>query len=87
MIPERPGCAPPPCTRDIAGLNGYMSEDSGGPYTKVNGSLIPIPARTAQWTIAGLQPHRTYCFVLTSIDISGNEYLLCGSRRHNRVVK
>ena len=53
----------------VAGYNVYRSTTSGGPYTKMNPSPIAIVTYTDTAVSAGL----TYYYVLTSVDVSGNE--------------
>lgn len=62
-----------PCTRDLAGLNFFISASPGGPYSKVNETPISPVTRPMQWTKTGLQNGWTYYFVVTSVDFSGNE--------------
>jgi hypothetical protein len=61
------------CPRDVLGLNLYISQVSGGPYTKVNSAPIKPYSPSGEWTQAGLQSGVTYYFVATAVDIPGNE--------------
>lgn len=62
-----------PCSRDILGVNVYMGQAAGGPYTKMNGTPIIGSGRTVQYVQAGLETGHTYYFVFTAVDFSGNE--------------
>jgi len=53
----------------ISGYNVYRATVSGGPYTKLNGSLIAL--RT--YTDTTVQSGQTYFFVTTAVDGTGNE--------------
>ena len=54
---------------NITGYNIYRSMTSGGPYTKLNSSLI---AATTYLDTA-VQAGQTYYYVVTSVDLSGVE--------------
>jgi len=54
---------------DLAGYNVYRSQTSGGPYTKVNGSLVLV----SNYTDTGLTNGVTYYYVVTAVDTSDNE--------------
>jgi hypothetical protein len=56
-------------TSVVAGYNVYRGSVSGGPYTKVNGSLIIGVTFTDTSVLSG----QTYFFVTTAVDGSGNE--------------
>jgi len=56
-------------SQNIAGYNIYRGTVSGGPYTKVNPSLISGTSFSDSSVAAGL----TYYYVATAVDISGNE--------------
>jgi uncharacterized membrane protein len=53
----------------IAGYNAYRSTVSGGPYTKLNSSLIP----TMTYTDGTVQSGSTYYYVTTAVDNQGME--------------
>src|SRR5919106_172448 len=54
---------------DLAGYNVYRSTTSGGPYAKVNGSLVP----TSSYSDSGLVNGTTYNYVVRAVDTSSNE--------------
>ena len=54
---------------DLAGYNIYRATVSGGPYIKVNPSLVT----SHQSLDTNLANNTTYYYVITSIDIAGNE--------------
>ncbi len=54
---------------NVAGYNVYRGTASGGPYTKLNSSLVP--SLTYQDTT--VQSGQTYYYVTTAVDGSGNE--------------
>ncbi|MBI2919215.1 MAG: S8 family serine peptidase [Chloroflexi bacterium] len=54
---------------DLAGYHVYRATTSGGPYTKVNSSLVS--ANT--FASAGLTNGTTYFYAVTAVDTSGNE--------------
>jgi fibronectin type 3 domain-containing protein len=55
---------------DLAGYNVYRGTASGGPYTKINGSLLA----TSQFTDPGpLVDGTTYYYVVTAVDALGSE--------------
>lgn len=56
-------------TSAVSGYNVYRSTISGGPYTKLNSSLITTTSYTDSTVQAGL----TYYYVLTSVDSTGVE--------------
>jgi len=53
----------------VAGYNVYRSSVSGGPYTKLNSSLVT----TLSYTDSTVQAGQTYFYVVTSVDTSGVE--------------
>jgi uncharacterized membrane protein len=53
----------------IAGYNAYRSATSGGPYTKLNSSVISSTAYTDLSVVSG----STYYYVTTAIDSQSNE--------------
>lgn len=55
---------------NIAGYNVYRGTISGGPYTKVNSSLITTGT---SFTDTSIQAGQTYYYVVTTVDTSGNE--------------
>ena len=56
-------------TSVVSGYNVYRGTVSGGPYTKLNGSLIALLAYTDATVLSG----QTYFFVTSAVDGSGNE--------------
>ena len=54
---------------DLAGYDVYRSTTPGGPYTKVNGSLVT----TSDYSDTGLSNGTTYYYVVKAVDTSGNE--------------
>ncbi len=54
---------------DLNGYNVYRSLVSGGPYSKVNGTLVA----TSNYTDAGLTAGITYYYVVTAVDLGGYE--------------
>ncbi len=54
---------------DLAGYNVYRSLISGSDYAQVNGSLVT----TSHWVDSGLSAGVTYYWVVTAVDLSGNE--------------
>jgi hypothetical protein len=54
---------------NVAGYNIYRSTTSGGPYTKINSSLVNGTTYTDLSTLAGV----TYYYVVTAVDGSSNE--------------
>jgi len=54
---------------DLDGYNVYRSTDSGGPYTKINSSLVESSA----YTNTGLTNKVTYYYVVTAVDLISNE--------------
>jgi hypothetical protein len=58
-----------PSTSVVSGYNVYRGTVSGGPYTKLNGSLIALLTYTDTTVVSG----QTYFFVTTAVDGSGNE--------------
>ncbi len=55
--------------QDLAGYNIYRAETSGGPYTKVNASLVS-QTRFIDRTVTN---EITYCYVISAVDVDGNE--------------
>ncbi len=58
-----------PSASSYGGFNVYRSSVSGGPYTKVDSSVIPTPSYIDSTVLAG----QTYYYVATELDSSGNE--------------
>jgi hypothetical protein len=56
-------------TSTVAGYNVYRSTVSGGPYAKINSSLIAA----LNYTDSTVQSGITYYYVTTAVDSSGNE--------------
>ena len=56
-------------TSSVSGYNVYRSTVSGGPYTKVNSSLIA----TTSYTDSTVQAGQTYYYVVTSVNSSNVE--------------
>jgi hypothetical protein len=56
-------------TSTVAGYNVYRGTVSGGPYTKVNSSLVAA----LNYTDSTVQSGTTYYYVTTAVDSSGNE--------------
>jgi hypothetical protein len=56
-------------TSTVAGYNVYRSTVSGGPYTKINPSLVVV----LSYTDSTVQSGATYFYVTTAVDSSGNE--------------
>ncbi|MGC2531172.1 MAG: choice-of-anchor D domain-containing protein, partial [Candidatus Acidiferrum sp.] len=56
-------------TSTVAGYNVYRSTVTGGPYTKINSSLISVLTYTDSTVQSGI----TYFYVATAVDSSGNE--------------
>jgi len=56
-------------TSVVSGYNAYRGTVSGGPYTKVNGSLIGALTYGDTAVLSG----QIYFYVTTSVDASGNE--------------
>src|ERR1019366_10496562 len=56
-------------TSAVSGYNVYRSTVSGGPYTKVNSTLVT----TTQYTDSTVQAGQTYYYVVTSVDSSNVE--------------
>jgi uncharacterized repeat protein (TIGR03803 family) len=56
-------------SQDVIGYNAYRGTNSGGPYTKLNSSLIPSTSYTDQTVLSGY----TYYYVTTAIDSQGLE--------------
>lgn len=53
----------------VAGYNVYRGTVSGGPYTKLNSSLITV----LTYTDSSVQATQTYYYVATAVDSGGNE--------------
>ena len=53
----------------IAGYNLYRASQSGGPYTKINSSLIS----PTTWNDTSVKPGQTYYYVITAVNASGLE--------------
>jgi hypothetical protein len=56
-------------TSPVAGYNAYRSNTSGGPYTKLNSSLIS----TTSYNDQTVQSGSTYYYVTTAVDSQGSE--------------
>lgn len=56
-------------TSTVTGYNVYRSTVSGGPYTKLNASVIPATTYVDNGVTAG----QTYFYVVTSVDTNGVE--------------
>jgi hypothetical protein len=54
---------------NISGYNVYRSSTAGGPYTKVNSSLVSATI----YTDSSRTPGQTYYYVATAVDINNNE--------------
>ena len=55
-------------SQNVAGYNAYRATTSGGPYTKLNSSLVLGTSYTDDTVRSG----RTYYYVATAVDTSGN---------------
>jgi hypothetical protein len=53
----------------VAGYNTYSSTEAGGPYVRMTGTPMTNPA----FTDTTVQSGRTYYYVVTALDTSGNE--------------
>jgi len=53
----------------VAGYNVYRGTVSGGPYAKINSSLVAV----LNYTDSTVQSGITYYYVTTAVDSSGNE--------------
>jgi hypothetical protein len=60
-------------TSTVSGYNVYRGTVSGGPYTKINSSLLGAGA--LNYTDSTVQSGTTYKYVTTSVDSSNNESL------------
>lgn len=58
-----------PSSSSYEGFNVYRSTVSGGPYTKLDSSLIP----TASYTDSNVTAGQTYYYVATEVDDTGTE--------------
>jgi hypothetical protein len=58
-----------PSTSTVAGYNVYRSDVSGGPYSKLDSSLVAMDSYTDSTVQAG----KTYYFVVTSVTAAGSE--------------
>jgi hypothetical protein len=58
-----------PSSSSYSGFNVYRGSQSGGPYTKVNPSLIP----SASYTDSSVAAGDTYYYVATEVDTTGME--------------
>jgi fibronectin type 3 domain-containing protein len=56
-------------TSTVAGYNVYRGTVSGGPYSKINSSLVA----TLSYTDSTVQSGTTYYYVTTAVDSSGDE--------------
>ena len=59
----------PSSSSDVIGYNVYRGTISGGPYTKLNSSVIPLALDTDSAVSSG----QTYYYVVTAVDSSNNE--------------
>jgi hypothetical protein len=59
----------PSSSSNITGYNVYRATTSGGPYTKVNSSLLAVLTLLDSNVLAG----QTYYYVATAVDINNNE--------------
>jgi fibronectin type 3 domain-containing protein len=62
-------------TSTVTGYNVYRGTVSGGPYTKINSSLITGLTYTDSTVVSGTQ----YFYVATAVDSSGNESVDSGA--------
>ena len=58
-----------PSTSAVIGYNGYVSTQSGGPFTKMNGT----PVAATSYIDTAVQAGQIYYFVVTSVDSSNVE--------------
>jgi hypothetical protein len=58
-----------PSTSQVSGYNVYRGTASGGPYSKINGSLDPATSYTDSSVAGG----NTYYYVTTAVDSAGDE--------------
>ncbi|MBO8129825.1 MAG: fibronectin type III domain-containing protein [Peptococcaceae bacterium] len=58
---------------DLAGYNVFRSEQPGGPFQKVNESII----NGCSYTVSELANGTTYYFAVTAVDVRGNESGRC----------
>jgi len=58
-----------PSTSTVVGYNTYSSTQSGGPYTKLSGTLVT----GTSYTDSNVQSGQTYYFVVTAVDSSNVE--------------
>jgi len=58
-----------PSSATYTGFNVYRGSASGGPYTRINSSLLP----TASFTDTGIVSGQTYYYVATELDASAVE--------------
>jgi hypothetical protein len=56
-------------SQDVSGYNVYRGTQSGGPYGKINPSLVPSTAYTDSTVASGT----TYYYVTTAVDSNGQE--------------
>ncbi len=56
-------------TSTVSGYNVYRGTVSGGPYTKINSSLVAA----LTYTDSTVQSGATYYYVITAVDSGGNE--------------
>ncbi len=56
-------------TSAVVGYNIYRAAQSGGPYTKLNSSLV----RATNYTDTTVQAGHTYLYVVTATDAQGHE--------------
>jgi len=56
-------------TSTVAGYNVYRGTVTGGPYAKINSSLVS----SLGYTDSNVQSGTTYYYVTTAVDSSGNE--------------
>lgn len=56
-------------SQNVLGYNIYRGTTAGGPYTKINASVIT----GTTYFDSGVQAGQTYFYVATTVDVSGNE--------------
>jgi fibronectin type 3 domain-containing protein len=59
----------PSTSWNVDGYNVYRGTTSGGPYTKLNSSLVTTPSYTDTTVVSG----QTYYYVATALDTTNNE--------------
>jgi hypothetical protein len=58
-----------PSTSIVAGYNLYRGTQSGGPYSRINSTLLA----STSYDDNGVQSSRNYFYVSTAVDVSNNE--------------